>query len=245
MAQSDLIRTIDDRIRLMQRQQAKGTVSAVAGGGYATTGTSGGVPIHGHDSAAHSGLTTGNHHAEVHAAAGADHTFPGDASLYLDGSGAFSSPNGQLLANPILDDAAIKGLGTAAFELIPTPGSGKMIATDIVNFGSSLIVKSSCLTDYSGIDVGPLRIGYDVDPSLSSYVDIDSPSALQPNATFTTPIVVLTAPFFSAGGGSGWLTRYANQPLTLSLPSQVSGDLTGGDASNTLTLWIWYRIVTL
>lgn len=227
MGQGDYaVRAIDDRIRRLIREElGKARLSAVSGGGYSVNpiGT-GGVPTHNHDILELAG-------------------YPADADLFLDGAAAFVNPGGQLLATPVMTDADIKALGHTDFELIPSPGAGKMIVADLFDV-ASMVVRSHCVSDYATLDVGPLRVSFGP-LSTTVFADLSATQLLQPNAAFSVQDVIAQTPSWSAGGGMGPENDFLDQALTASLPSQISGDLTAGNAGNTLAFWIWYRVLAI
>lgn len=171
----------------------------------------------------------------------------------------------QLRYSVTLTNAQIKALPTTPIDIVPAPGAGKIIwpkntlllfnytapYTNINGvsalyggmaglFNSTVVQNDSSLTAVSG------RGFYDASTGITLLSEFLAPG-------FDTAIM-LNYPTSDSRGASNWdgpLTYIfgtgsaVNQPLQLILNNSGSGDLTGGNAANTLMVVTEYTEITI
>lgn len=143
----------------------------------------------------------------------------------------------------ILTDAQIKAATTTYPELVPAPGTGKILA-----FHSAMLSVKTNNGDYTNIDPAvTLAIVYG-DWLVGATEEVNADAAL------AAPVPRLAFfPKISDVSGSnrvttmGWedRTNYENQPLKFGIYNQAAGAITGGHPSNTIEVTVFYSIVDL
>lgn len=182
----------------------------------------------------------------------------GTLAQVLTSNGAALAPSWQdatIIVAPalVLTNAQIKALPTTDIDVIAAPGAGKRIS----------LIAMDCVLDasagaYTNIDLDGFLSAYIVDGS--SYVDasyLGNDSTL-PIADFTSAFGsaqiahFALSPYMKAEPVNGWgnmpqvhvwTTTPENQPLRLYIDNGGSGDLTGGNAANTLTVRTIYAVL--
>ena len=153
-------------------------------------------------------------------------------------------PNWQELfvATALLDDAEIKALPTTAIEIVAAPGAGKVIYPLFVT------LKATLTAAYTGIDTEGSYLLTSVGESgwleyAQNVGAIDS--VLGDTAVSSGPVLAFMRQsdrVQAADTSLLWFVAAAvtNQPLTLSMFN--SGNLTGGNAANSLALTTLYHV---
>jgi hypothetical protein len=147
----------------------------------------------------------------------------------------------------VLTNAQIKALPSTPVEIVPAPESNEIIAP----IGAWLYLNWHA--DYSNID--PLaRIGIGITGTLSSvlsqFADSSIGDLLQDGASHVafTGIVGVVGEAVAATLGTG---QIHDEPGVLGRGAEIYGannglgDFTGGHAENTLSVSLWYGIVTV
>jgi hypothetical protein len=147
-----------------------------------------------------------------------------------------------------LTDAHIKALPTTPIEIVPAPGAGKVIQY----LGGTIVVALEA--DYTDIDDGSAMFFGVATNVVSAYVLDDSgASPAQVNLSnllagsgdgvlFVPPYSDFASGWGLVAAGQSGVTNVANQPLTLRLDFGT-GNLTGGDATNTMKVTVLYTII--
>ncbi len=142
-----------------------------------------------------------------------------------------------------LTNAQIKALPTTSIEIIPAPGANKVICAPIVTTGAALAsLFLHWAADYTNINTN-LALKFKLG---TSGVSVQFLSIISKALLVTGGLNFLFVP----SQGDIDSTSISNDPdtrvnkaISLSIDNMGSGDLTGGDAANTLTVTVYYTII--
>ena len=143
-------------------------------------------------------------------------------------------------ADAQLTDTQIKALPTGGLQIVPAPGAGQMLM-----FVRAVILADTTNGAYTNIDAAA-TLQFRVSGKTLSFAGEDNGEISELLAA--EDVYVQVYGHRSTGGteGSpiaGGEGAFGNQPLMLYLPNGVSGNLTGGNAANTLSIRVWYDTV--
>jgi hypothetical protein len=152
----------------------------------------------------------------------------------------------------ILTDAQIKALPTTPVELVPAPGAGKILI-----FQGAVYHKKAMAAAYTGIqpyDGIYIAIGTsqgveggfwdDPDSSLADFTELLGTSPSTDYFYHSLPLISMVGNYQRARQIS-FDNNGVNQPFRLIWGGGGSDPLTGGDASNTMEVTVFYSIVDL
>ena len=157
-------------------------------------------------------------------------------ALY-EASGGVPSAGLVQTATVTLTDAQIRALVNVPIEIIPAPGANKVITLVLPGPGGLDSRQTVAYTNDSvDLTVGFICFGYALSTfgarNIINYgADAWMPFS-QPNAT----------PTIDTSVGPEALPGLVNQPVSVFI-GNFAGDLTGGNAANTLTVTVYYTIV--
>jgi len=135
-----------------------------------------------------------------------------------------------------LTDAEIKALPTANVTLVPAAGAGKVLFP--VQWFMLADFRGGAYANLNAAITGP-NVGWSNVEFAQVFPAADSINIL-------TTVANKVGCFQSAFANS-WdnISDFENTPLTLGIDNDVSGDLTGGDAANSLRVTVFYLEVSL
>lgn len=169
------------------------------------------------------------------------------------------------LATVTLTNAQIKALPTTPFTIVAAPGAGKILWPKNTLLLFNYTAPYTNINGVSGLYASITGLtGSTVVQNDSSLNAVSGRGFYDPTtgitllSEFLAPVVdvgmMLTYPFTDSRGAANWdgpLTyvfgsaTVANQPLQLQLNNSGSGDLTGGNAANTLMVVTEYTEITI
>jgi len=161
------------------------------------------------------------------------------------------TPTQTVTESFVLTDAQVKALPTTSFTLVPAQGANTIILPLIS------ILRLNWVASYTNISANAqLKLGLN-DNSAASLASLNEPdttfakvSKLLANGESTTAILTPKQRTGAAANGVD-ITRGTtgiadsealNVALTLSIDNDGSGDLTGGDAGNSLGVYLQYVV---
>lgn len=140
-----------------------------------------------------------------------------------------------------LTDAQIKALPTTGIEIVPAPGAGRVLRPYLA------LIISNFATVYTNLDAG--NLGMVIDDGAGDVTDYCSMTGMMNS---TTRKVASMGPYSVTDDASGNgvvprlnLTGAENSPLTLFASNAAAGNLTGGNAANTLKVIVHYVSFTV
>jgi len=170
--------------------------------------------------------------------------------------GVGGTASGMHYTYMVLDNTAIKALPTTgSLTVVASPGVGKM------HYIHSAILRVDCTAGvYTNIATDNSQLGLDLNDTVSTVSLMYNMSALNsPDGAAHTHIddflgsaafpnlYLQQQPALPAPGGAGPIAdvNYTDAPITLTCLNEFSGDYTGGDPANTLTIMCWYSTINL
>jgi hypothetical protein len=179
-------------------------------------------------------------------------------------SGSVSDTSGNLFASGVnlvqrstltLTDTQIKALPTTPVQLVATPGAGLWIKPMAVTYQTHIVGA------YTNLNATYVDFHQTLDTYYVSYGPVDD-STTTPTLTNVTALLTTVAdlvqeigqPNLAAVGASATTQGYVqqvsqagtgqlgNKPLMMNIDNNGSGNLTGGNASNTLKVKIYYVV---
>jgi len=151
-----------------------------------------------------------------------------------------------------LSDSDIKALPTAPFEILPAPGDG--LAINVLQVFTDPNFTAAGYTNISGNNTYLTPV-YGDDIEIFGYLGNANGGNQQLTNNFLNQINLRTRTIFQvlpntngfAGGGIAQNTRNGlnNQPVKLMFYNDSNGNLTGGNASNTLKVTVIYTITEI
>lgn len=157
-----------------------------------------------------------------------------DLKAYIDARIAAASSSGggsYLVAEVTLTDAQIKALPTTPIELIAAPGAGKMISVLFINW--KIDVTAGIYTNLG--NTWDLRYG-----TASSGNTPPSSAYLEDNSN-----VWVSQMYPDVSEEPQNISVFNNKNLNLFYDNLGGGNLTGGNAANTLKIIVYYVVVDL
>lgn len=147
-----------------------------------------------------------------------------------------------LVAEVILTDAQIKALPTVIIELLPNPPVGKLYNVPVLSGLGMVSVRNNWVADYSNINSGATFF-FTNDAVNSTY---KPGSSLNPILAPGETTLWFLGPNNHTGGSNNINTpaQWASA-LYLQIENGGNGNLTGGNAANTLKITVYYTIVDL
>ena len=157
-------------------------------------------------------------------------------SIISGGSGALS------LTRATLTDAQVKAVPTTPVTVIAAPGAGKAIM--ILTAWMRLDARGGAYTNLTGLEVQLNYGAAALAPASAAYVEASQGAFADASAAH------VLGSFDDQTGGSAfasWMAEIAtvtNSPVTVFF-SGTTGNLTGGNAANSLTVDVLYHVLTL
>ena len=177
-------------------------------------------------------------------------TWPGanaSGALTNDGAGALSWAAGGagllLSATVTLTDAQIKALPTTPIQILASPGAGK-IAWLLFSIASSTLVAS--YTNVHAAGVMNFSVGADI-----AYIPNDAGESLtRLSDLLASSKTQIAFPYLEISPNWGPIQTLpdqssADEAIFVEIDNGGSGNLTGGNAANTLKTMVFYVVVTL
>ena len=191
--------------------------------------------------------------AQVNLANGVTGTLP----VANGGTGVATGFQALLTATVTLTDAQIKALPTTAIEIVAAPAANTRIKPVSATLQVSVVTAT-----YTNINAtyAQLSLGWDGSTFPWAVVPVVNDSTTTPAMTRVTDllggavhdsIVDLTVPYSEMSGADWWLTQPAvnvsftttvAKNFTISLDNNGSGNLTGGNAANTMRVVLVYYV---
>jgi len=175
-------------------------------------------------------------------------TFAGVAAftLQVDANGNIVESAAAIQsATVVLTDAETRALVSTGFAILPTAGANKMLQVISVNLNFARTA------DYTNIDANAvLRLFYFNSGANATTALWESDGAVSSLlAGGANKIATLTP--YGRNTGTDWAgvvdtkANFNNDPIWLFLQNGAAGDLTGGDAANTLTVAIQFTVIPI
>lgn len=158
-----------------------------------------------------------------------------------------SLPNVQTVysATVNLTNAQIKNLPTDGFEIVPTPGAGSML-----NFQFGVCIADVLLGEYTNIDATAhgwfgTQVAVSVDcPESAGEITNWIGSSTWIAAVCFSPFLRVNAVIEQMQAASVRnITDYEDRPIKFFISNGAAGNLTGGNAANTLKITVLYTII--
>jgi hypothetical protein len=152
-------------------------------------------------------------------------------------------------ATVTLTNAQIKALPTTGVTLVDAPGPGLAIIADVASTNGRAHLLGAFTAAYTNVDAG-VKVGFCI--CSNPFAAFSGPSSTydQQYHTFFTSTgnvwsMVSAAKIngISVATGTDTATDIENKPLVLYLDNSAAGNLTGGNAANTLKVTVYYTIV--
>jgi len=151
------------------------------------------------------------------------------------GSGALS------LTRATLTDAQVKAVPTTPVTVIAAPGAGKAIM--ILTAWMRLDARGGAYTNLTGLEVQLNYGAAALAPASAAYVEASQGAFADASAVH----VLGSFDDQTEGPQASWMAEIAtvtNSPVTVFF-SGTTGNLTGGNAANSLTVDVLYHVLTL
>ena len=151
------------------------------------------------------------------------------------GSGALS------LTRATLTDAQVKAVPTTPVTVIAAPGAGKAIM--ILTAWMRLDARGGAYTNLTGLEVQLNYGAAALAPASAAYVEASQGAFADASAAH----VLGSFDDQTEGPQASWMAEIAtvtNSPVTVFF-SGTTGNLTGGNAANSLTVDVLYHVLTL
>lgn len=146
-----------------------------------------------------------------------------------------------------LTNAQIKALPTTPVEIVPAPGAGKAIQLLLAR----TVIHIAALGGYTNFNTFAVQLFKGTDPLID--VSVPGTVGFFQGSDETIGTYVFTPAITTDGSdihaatyqANGSVERNDNQPLMFVIDNSVDGNLTAGNAANTLKITVYYIIIDL